>query len=175
MLGSLEMGIPRLVIKLRPIKKHFKKRTARLPDHGLPDPKATYLPTHSLPIYDPDLPLFSERAIMNRYLSLIVILFLCWGCESSEPIIEHPESSPIMPYSVSEVTQVRSVHNVDQRAMAIEGVLSVGVTGNSNDDAWIQIQCQDSVAVERVRSELGDSLAGVPIKFKISDTIRAQK
>ena len=80
-----------------------------------------------------------------------------------------------MPYSVSEVSQIRSTHNVDRRAMAIEGVLSVGVTGNSNDDAWIQIQCLDSLAIERAKEELGDSLAGVPIKFTISDTIRAQK
>ncbi len=97
------------------------------------------------------------------------------GCESSEPVLDPTENPPlVMRYSVSQVSEARTAHNVDQRAMQIEGVLSVGVAGNSNEDAWIQIQCKDSTAVSRARAVLGDSLAGIPIHFSLSDSIKAQ-
>ena len=115
---------------------------------------------------------------MKRFLHTTLTFaaaLLIWGCESSEPIIDHLETpQPTMSYSVSEVSQIRSQHNLDQRARAIDGVLSVGVSGKSNDDAWIQILCKDAQAIEKARAELGDSLAGVPIHFSLSDTIRAQ-
>ena len=116
---------------------------------------------------------------MNRFIDasliLAAVLFM-WGCETSEPIIDHPETPlQAMTYSVSEVSQIRAQHNVDQRAMSIDGVLSVGVTGKSNDDAWIQILCKDTQTIEKARKTLGDSLAGVPIRFSLSDTIRAQQ
>ncbi len=115
---------------------------------------------------------------MNRLLGYSIVLacsLTIMSCETSEQIIEQPETPlPVMTYSVSEVSEIRKSHNVDQQAMAVEGVLSVGVSGNSNDDAWIAIQCKDAKAVENVRAVLGDSLAGVPIHFSLSDTIRAQ-
>jgi len=112
------------------------------------------------------------RAII---LPLFVSLLMTWSCETGKPLPDQPESpQPVMSYSVSEVAQIRTRHNLDQRAMSIEGVLSVGVAGNSDDDAWFQIQCKDAETIAMARSELGDSLAGVPIHFTISDTIRAQ-
>lgn len=108
-------------------------------------------------------------------LFLLIGALLIWGCETSEPIIEqHKILLPAMTYSASEVSQIRTQHNVDQRAMSIEGVLSIGTSGKSNDDAWIQIMCKDAKAIEKARAELGDSLAGVPIHFALSDSIRAQ-
>ncbi len=106
---------------------------------------------------------------------LIVCVLGFAGCESSVPVLEKTDNPPIaMRYSVSQVSEARTTHNVDQRAMTIEGVLSVGVAGNSNEDAWIQIQCMDSTAVSRARAALGDSLAGIPIHFSLSDSIQAQ-
>lgn len=79
-----------------------------------------------------------------------------------------------MSFSVSEVSQIRSEHNVDERVMPIDGVISVGITGKSNDDAWIQVQCKDNIALEKARTELGDSLAGVPIQFTLAEPFKAQ-
>ena len=79
-----------------------------------------------------------------------------------------------MSFSVSEVSQIRSDHNVDQRVMPIDGVLSVGITGKSNDDAWIQVQCKDTEALEKARTELGDSLAGVPVQYTLAEPFEAQ-
>ncbi len=114
---------------------------------------------------------------MNRFfiaLSIFAVACLIGGCETSEPVINHLETPPVMTYSVSEVSEIRTQHKIDQRALAIEGVLSVGVSGKSNDDAWIQILCKDAHALEKARPALGDSLDGVPIHFSLSDTIRAQ-
>ncbi|MEM8484941.1 MAG: hypothetical protein AAF564_05300 [Bacteroidota bacterium] len=112
---------------------------------------------------------------------LLVCVLGFASCESSAPVLEKTEALPTaetpslaMRYSVSQVSEARTTHNVDQRAMTIEGVLSVGVAGNSNEDAWIQIQCADSSAVSRARAALGDSLAGIPIHFSLSDSIKAQ-
>lgn len=116
--------------------------------------------------------------ILKRFsfiLPLFAGLLLNPGCETQAPDpqnIDPPQSA--MTYSASEVAKIRNQHNVDQRAMAIDGVLSVGVAGTSNEDAWIQIQCKDLEAISNARSELGDSLAGVPIKFSLTDSIRAQ-
>ncbi len=112
---------------------------------------------------------FSGITLSLLFMTLVV------GCETSEPIIDHLESTqPAMPYSVAEVSDIRTAHNVDQRAMAIDGVISVGISGKSNDDAWIEILCRDTTVIADVKAELGDSLAGVPINFSISDPIQAQ-
>ncbi len=119
-----------------------------------------------------------KRSFNLKWVVACCVLFL--SCETSEPIIESPGLSPsttiqpTMSFSVSEVTKIRSEHNVDQRVMPIEGVLSVGIAGKSNDDAWIQVQCKDTVAVEKARTELGDSLAGVPIHFTLAEPFEAQ-
>lgn len=112
---------------------------------------------------------------LSLLLPLLAGLLLHTGCESRAPYpktLEPPQSA--MTYSASEVAKIRNQHNVDQRAMAIDGVLSVGVAGTSSEDAWIHIQCKDLEAISKARSELGDSLAGVPIKFSLTDSIRAQ-
>ncbi len=116
--------------------------------------------------------------MMKRLSSTILLLaglLMNPACETPSPTLDQPEDQETaMTYSVAEVSQVRTQHNVDQRAMAIDGVMSVGISGAGNDDAWIQIQCKDVEAISKARSELGDSLAGVPIKFTLTDTIRAQ-
>lgn len=97
------------------------------------------------------------------------------GCESTETAFEQPEMEKLeMSYSASEVSAIRNKMDLDNRVMAIDGVVSVGVSGNSNDDAWIQILCKNDSVVQRVRETIGDSLDGVPIKFALSDTMRAQ-
>ncbi len=120
-------------------------------------------------------PVSERKKRLSTFLLLITGLLLSMACETSAPTLDPPDPpQPAMTYSVPEVSKVRTQHNVDQRAMSIAGVLSVGIAGASNDDAWIQIQCKDTEAISRARTELGDSLAGVPIKFTLSDTIRAQ-
>ncbi len=115
---------------------------------------------------------------MKRFFetgSFLLCILLIAGCETSEPIIENADTPlPVMPYSVSEVSQIRTAHNVDERALGIEGVISVGISGKSNDDAWIEILCKDTTVIAQVKAELGDSLAGIPINFSISDAIQAQ-
>ena len=116
--------------------------------------------------------------------SLTLFLFLgVVGCEDStttfeEPVLADLETSvqpdTIMAHTVAQVKTMRQQSGIDQRAMAIDGVISVGTSGNSNDDAWIQILVKDTLAAERARGVLGDSLEGIPIKFAYSDTVRAQ-
>ena len=97
------------------------------------------------------------------------------GCESTETAFEQPEMEELeMSYTASEVSAIRNKMDLDNRVMAIDGVVSVGVTGNSNDDAWIQILCKNDSVAHLVREAIGDSLDGVPIKFALSDTMRAQ-
>ncbi len=127
-----------------------------------------------------------------QFFSAFVLLF-AFGCE---PGAMHPEESPdtdaaatapleahpvtdstadtTMAYTATHVKEVRAQTGIDERAMALEGVLSVGTSGASNDDAWIQILVKDDSAAENARRVLGDTLEGVPIKYALSDTIRAQ-
>ena len=79
-----------------------------------------------------------------------------------------------MGYTAAQVAEIRKKADLDARAMAIDGVLSVGVAGEGPDNAWIQILCLNDSAAARARAALGDSLDGVPIRYALSDTIRAQ-
>jgi hypothetical protein len=119
--------------------------------------------------------------IKNHHVYGIVIVSLLFGlamapgCESGETAFEQPEMEELeMQYTASEVADIRNKADLDQRALALDGVISIGVTGNSNEDAWIQILCKSDSAITHARTVLGDSLDGVPIKFAVSDTIRAQ-
>ena len=118
-------------------------------------------------------------------LGLIALLSSCllYGCEESasqldEPLIADIEQpvfpDTLMKHTAAQVKEVRQQSGIDQRAMAIDGVLSVGISGNSNDDAWLQITVKDDTTAQRASEILGDTLNGIPIKFAYSDTIRAQ-
>ena len=124
----------------------------------------------------------SKRIIQLGVLSLL-ITGLLYGCEQStyrpdEPVVAEIEQSvlpdTIMKHTVTQVKEARHQSGIDQRAMAIEGVLSVGISGNDNDDAWIQILVKDDTSAQRANEILGDTLNGIPIKYAYSDTIRAQ-
>lgn len=117
--------------------------------------------------------------------STLFVLITCFliGCEESaslpdEPIVNSIEQSvlpdTIMTHTVAQVKEARQQSEIDKRAMAIDGVLSVGISGNTNEDAWIQIIVKDDTTALRASEILGDSLSGIPIKFAYSDTIRAQ-
>ena len=123
--------------------------------------------------------IFSTRVLCG--LALFIFLGLT-ACEESATDFEEPilssmaeTASPdtLMAFTVAQVKEIRQQSGIDQRAMAIEGVVSVGTSGNGNDDAWIQVLVKNDSAAERVRTALGDSLSGVPIKIAYSDTIRA--
>lgn len=107
--------------------------------------------------------------------ALVLGLTVGPGCESTETAFEQPEMEELeMNYTASEVSAIRNKMDLDKRVMAIDGVVSVGISGNSNEDAWIQILCKNDSVVQVVREAIGDSLDGVPIKFALSDTIHAQ-
>ena len=97
------------------------------------------------------------------------------GCNEEEAAIDQPTPLGIeMTYTAEEVSEIRKNTDLDTRAMSIDGVVGIGTTGNSNDDAWIQVMCLNDSVAAHARTILGDSLEGVPIKFAITDTIRAQ-
>ena len=83
------------------------------------------------------------------FFSLILLFsFGIMACEESTTNFEEPVLSSleeitvpdtIMAHTVAQVKEIRQQSGIDQRAMAIEGVLSVGTAGNGNDDAWIQV------------------------------------
>ena len=79
-----------------------------------------------------------------------------------------------MTHTLAQVKEARQQSEIDKQAMAIEGVLSVGISGNSNDDAWIQVMVKDDTTAQHASKILGDTLNGIPIKYAYSDTIRAQ-
>lgn len=115
---------------------------------------------------------------------LLIIASIFLGCEESashpdEPIVAELEQPAIldtlMTHTVAQVKEARQQSEIDQHAMAIDGVLSVGISGNNNEDAWIQVLVKDDTSALRASKILGDSLNGVPIKYAYSDTIRAQK
>gem|GEM_PF-4813613 len=124
----------------------------------------------------------------NRHFIRFGVIFftvsaILVGCEESasqldEPIVAELEQAilpdTIMTHTVSQVQEARQQSEIDKRAMAIEGVLSVGISGNSNEDAWIQIMVKDDTTAQQASKILGDTLNGIPIKFAYSDTIRAQ-
>ena len=114
---------------------------------------------------------------------LFLFIAMLFGCEENashldEPLIDPTEQSiltdTIMTHTVAQVQEARQQSGLDKRAMAIEGVVSVGISGNSNEDAWIQVLVKDDTSAQRASQILGDSLNGVPIKYNYSDTIRAQ-
>ena len=123
---------------------------------------------------------FTSRILYGLALLFFVGLTACEESASNfeEPVLadleETTSADTIMAHTIAQVKEARQQSGIDQRAMSIEGVLSVGTAGNSNDDAWIQILVKDDSAAQRARGVLGDSLNGVPIKFAFSDTIRAQ-
>ena len=97
--------------------------------------------------------------------------------DPEEPVLSgvtSTQTDTLMAHTVAQVKEVRKQSGIDQRAMAIDGVLSVGTTGNGNEDAWIQILVKDDSVAERVRQNIGDTVDGVPVKIAYSDTIRAQ-
>ena len=116
--------------------------------------------------------------INHRWIVAVALAFCLAngpGCDKDEAAFDQPALQELeMTYTASEVSEIRKKADLDARALAIDGVLSVGVTGQSNEDAWLQIMCLNDSVAAHARTILGDSLDGVPIKFAISDTIRAQ-
>ena len=123
---------------------------------------------------------FRPQGILIVPLLLILIVTGCAEGTTyySEPALAHSEETAstdtLMAHTTAQVKEIRKQSGIDQRVMSIDGVLSVGTAGNNNDDAWIQILVKDDSVANHVRGIIGDSLEGVPIKFALSDTIRAQ-
>ena len=125
----------------------------------------------------------TNRPFIRFGVLSLLLTGLLFGCEESasqldEPLIAEIEQSvlpdTIMKHTMAQVKEARQQSGLDQRAMAIEGVLSVGISGNSNDDAWIQVLVKDDTTAQHASKVLGDSLNGIPIKYAYSDTVRAQ-
>lgn len=123
------------------------------------------------------------RLFIRLGITVIMASSLLYGCEESasqldEPLVADIEQpvfpDTLMKHTAAQVKEARQKSGIDQQAMAIEGVLSVGISGNSNDDAWIQITVKNDTTAQRASEILGDTLNGIPIKFAFSDTIRAQ-
>lgn len=79
-----------------------------------------------------------------------------------------------MTYSVEEVKSLREAHNLDQRLMEVAGVASIGIGGNSAEDAWIQVNCERQDDIVGIQEALGEDLHTMPIKFAVSGKVVAQ-
>ncbi|MEZ4699303.1 MAG: hypothetical protein R2834_03150 [Rhodothermales bacterium] len=111
-------------------------------------------------------------ALIAGTLSLCVVLSS--GCKTGETSVSQPDARAERPtYTAAEVAAIRKASDIDARAFAIPGVVSVGIAGTS-EDAWIQVLCQDDSLAIHAQQALGDELSGVPIRFDTTDkpTIR---
>ena len=121
--------------------------------------------------------------VFSRYIHLLTLvagtLFFCLacapGCTNSDTAIDtsltEPDSLAERPaFTAAEVASIRKASDIDARAMAIPGVISIGTAG-TNEDAWIQVLCQDDSLAARAMHALGAELNGVPIRFDVSDSL----
>ncbi len=97
------------------------------------------------------------------------------GCKTGDSAIDssvtEPDSLAERPaFTAAEVATVRKANDIDARALAIPGVISVGIAG-TNEDAWIQVLCQDDSLAAQAMHALGTELDGVPIRFGVTDSL----
>jgi len=97
------------------------------------------------------------------------------GCKTGDTAIDssvaEPDSLAEKPaFTAAEVASIRKASDIDARAMAIPGVISIGIAG-TNEDAWIQVLCQDDSLAIQAMHTLGAEVNGVPIRFDVSDSL----
>ncbi len=77
-------------------------------------------------------------------------------------------------YTAEHVKTVRARTGFDEKAMQIDGVVGVGTGGNSPADSWISVLCTDEAAHQKALKALGTDVEGVPIRYRVTGTIRAR-
>ena len=77
-------------------------------------------------------------------------------------------------YTIDEIKTLREEHNLDKRLLEVPGVASIGIGGNSAEDAWIQVNCELEDDIVDIQEALGDDLQLLPIRFAVSGKVVAQ-
>ena len=95
------------------------------------------------------------------------------ACTTESVTLDSPEEAPeVRIFSAEEVSAIRSASEIDALALAIPGVISIGVAGDAAN-AYLQVLCTDTTAILHADSLLGTSFEGIPIRYATTGGIEA--
>ena len=115
------------------------------------------------------------------YLGMVLMLLVGGsvfeaGCRTGEgpSAAQSPRQTMDETYTTEEVKAVRARTGFDEKAMQLGGVIGVGTGGTSPTESWISVLCTTEAARDSARQVLGTDVEGVPIRYRVTGTIRAQ-
>ena len=97
------------------------------------------------------------------------------GCKTGDgpQPAQSPQETMEETYTTEQVKAVRARTGFDEKAMRLGGVIGVGTGGNSPTESWISVLCATEAACDSARQVLGTDVEGVPIRYRVTGTIRA--
>jgi len=101
---------------------------------------------------------------------------LAAGCrtDDGQPPAQPQQETMETTYTTEQVKAARARTGFDEKAMRLGGVVGVGTGGNGPADSWISVLCKDEAARDSVQQVLGTEVEGIPIRYRVTGTIRAQ-
>jgi hypothetical protein len=98
---------------------------------------------------------------------------VAFGCKSGESSVSEPDArAEDSTFTALQVAAIRAQTGFDSLALAMPGVVSVGIAG-TEENAWIQVMCADDSLATQAHAALGGRVGGVPVRFGVAGTLQA--